>query len=104
MLLISCNPFNKNKDLIIIDQNWEIESLKINQSTINDFENFSKAKNIKFEKDSIQNDYPKNDTLDYCGNDYNLYTITYKYTNKSLRNQEFKSLEKLILLLKYINS
>ena len=84
LLLISCNPFNKNKDLITIDQNWEIESLRLNQSTINDFENFSKAKNIKFEKDSIQNDYPTNDTLDYCGNDYNLYTITYKYTNKSL--------------------
>ncbi len=84
MLLLSCNPYKKNQDLISIDKNWEIEGLKLNQSSINDFEKFSQIHDLTFVKDSIQNDYPINDTLEYCGNDYNLYNITYKFSNKEL--------------------
>lgn len=84
LVIISCNKLQTETDKISIDKNWEIEGLKLNQSTIKDFENFSKTKHITFEKDSIQNNYQKNDTLEYCGNDYNLYTITYKFSNKSL--------------------
>ncbi len=83
-MLFSCNGNNTKPDDILIDKNWEIAGLKINHSTINDFEKFSQNKNIPFKKDSIAFSPSPTDTIAYCGNDYNLPIMTYKYSNESL--------------------
>ncbi|TGN22562.1 hypothetical protein [Empedobacter tilapiae] len=84
LLLFTCNNHQANQDNILINKDWEIEGLKLNQSTIKDFEKFCQTKNITFKKDSIDFFGNLSDTIEYCGNDYNLQTITYKFWNESL--------------------
>lgn len=83
-LLFSCNSPKENHDFLLIKNNWEIEDLQLNKSTMSDFERMMHNKKILFHKDSIGFFNRLNDSIEYCGNDYNLQNVTYKFSNDSL--------------------
>ncbi len=99
-LILSCQSKNEDNELIYIKNNWEIDGLELNKSTIKDVEEYAKSKKILLKKDSVSFFQNLPDTIEYCGNDYRLHEVSYQLKNDSLGiNFNFKQQDKQLPIL-----
>lgn len=77
-LVLSCETTNKNKALIYIKNNWEVEGLALSKSTIKEFEHFAKSKKISFTKDSLNSFENSTDHTFVYSNDSLGFSFSFK--------------------------